>query len=42
METIMNEENQWDRVADADKIKGPVELFVFGGCIKSTRKYEEG
>ena len=35
MEAIMNEENQWDRVVDADKIEGPVELFVLEDISKA-------
>ena len=42
MEATMNEENQWDRVVDADKIEGPVESFVLEDVSKALGSMKKG
>ena len=37
MEKIMNVENEWDQMAEADMVEGPVEEVTYEEVIKAIR-----
>ena len=42
MEKIMNVENEWDQMANADMVEGPVEEVTYEEVIKAMNKMQSG